>query len=369
MNETNSLFLVRTFCATYNHENYITDALNGFVMQQTTFPVVYTIIDDASTDSTPDVIRKFVSDGFDLNEPIVGYEKDTDYGHVTFARHKTNKNCYFAVIYLKENHYSQKKSRAPYLTEWMDTKYIALCEGDDYWIDPLKLQKQVDYLEEHDDVGLCFTDYCIREGERIRVESVFENGIDRIPNGFEDHLLRAGYIAPMSWLYRASYLPQLNDLKYFSDGSFSMALLFYHDSKVAYLPVQTSVYRVLPGSASRPETKAGQLKFGVGVLKTQVYYAELYGMKEDILKKIKSKAYFQMLPLALEAGEKEFVREAEAFFDSNNMYFPELLALCRGKIDLQKHYDKAQKELGVVRKSKAYKLGHFILDPYRKLIK
>ena len=149
-------FLVRTFCATFNHENYIADAMNGFVMQQTTFPVVYTIVDDASTDKTPEILRQFVDEFFDMENTSVGYDKDTDYGHVTFAQHKINKNCYFAVIYLNENHYSQKKSKAPYLSEWVDTKYIALCEGDDYWIDPLKLQKQVDFMEEHEDYSMCF---------------------------------------------------------------------------------------------------------------------------------------------------------------------------------------------------------------------
>jgi len=152
----NVSYLVRTFCATYNHESYITDALKGFVMQETSFPVVYTIVDDASTDKTAEVLRQFVNDHFVVSLLDGGYDKDTDFGHVTFARHKTNTNCFFAVIYLKENHYSQKKSKAPYLTEWMDTKYIALCEGDDYWIDPLKLQKQVDFMEEHEDYSMCF---------------------------------------------------------------------------------------------------------------------------------------------------------------------------------------------------------------------
>ena len=149
-------FKVRTYCATFNHENYILDALKGFAMQQTSFPVVYTIVDDASTDGTAAVIKKFISENFSLDADSVGYEKDLDYGHVTFAQHKTNKNCYFAVVYLKENHYSQKKPKAPYLSEWMDTKYIALCEGDDYWTDPLKLQKQVDFLEAHEDFSMCF---------------------------------------------------------------------------------------------------------------------------------------------------------------------------------------------------------------------
>jgi glycosyltransferase involved in cell wall biosynthesis len=150
------LYLVRTVCYTYNHENYILDALKSFAMQQTSFPVVYTIVDDASTDNTPVVLRQFVEENFDLGDALIGYEKDTDYGHVTFARHKTNENCYFAVVYLKENHYSQKRSKAPYLTEWDDTKYIAICEGDDYWTDPLKLQKQVDFLEAHEEYSMCF---------------------------------------------------------------------------------------------------------------------------------------------------------------------------------------------------------------------
>lgn len=149
------VYLVRAHCATYNHSMYITDALNGFVLQETKFPYVCSIIDDASTDGEQEVIKEYLQEFFDLQDSSVAYDRDTDYGHVTFAQHKTNKNCYFAVIYLKENHYSQRKSKTPYLKEWMDTKYIALCEGDDYWTDPLKLQKQVDYMEEHEDCCMC----------------------------------------------------------------------------------------------------------------------------------------------------------------------------------------------------------------------
>ncbi len=143
-------------CMTYNQARYITDAMNGFCMQQTNFPFVCTIVDDASTDGEQEVIRQYLNDNFDLQDASIAYEKDEAYGHVTFARHKTNVNCYFAVVYLNENHYSQRKPKAPYLKEWTDNvKYIALCEGDDYWTDPLKLQKQVDFLESHPDYSLC----------------------------------------------------------------------------------------------------------------------------------------------------------------------------------------------------------------------
>lgn len=149
-------YMVRVSCMTYNHSAYIIDAMNGFVMQQTDFPFVCIIIDDASIDGEQKVIKSYVQDRFDIQDSSVAYDKDTDFGHVTFARHKTNENCFFAVVYLKENHYSQKKSKALYYSEWIDTKYVAVCEGDDFWTDPLKLQKQVDFMEKHEEYSMCF---------------------------------------------------------------------------------------------------------------------------------------------------------------------------------------------------------------------
>lgn len=148
-------WMVCVICTTYNQSGYIIDALDGFVIQQTDFPFVCCIVDDASTDGEQEVIRKYVDENFDIQDISIAFDKDVDYGHVSFAQHKTNKNCYFAVIYLKENHY-RKKSKKPYIKEWEDNaKYIALCEGDDYWTDPMKLQKQVDFLEGHPGFSLC----------------------------------------------------------------------------------------------------------------------------------------------------------------------------------------------------------------------
>lgn len=211
-------FLLRAHCATYNHSPYITDAMNGFVMQKTDFPFVCTIMDDASTDGEQEVIKKYMQNFFDLQDSSVAYERDTDYGHLTFAQHKTNKNCFFAIILLKENHYSQRKNKAPYLTEWMDTKYIALCEGDDYWTDPLKLQKQVDFLEKHEECSLCCHRYKIySEADEQWLPDYVAEMFEQHPDGFFftsadnfDHWITK----TMTLLYRRSAIANVDFSKY-----------------------------------------------------------------------------------------------------------------------------------------------------------
>ena len=142
-------------CHTYNQASYIVDALNGFTMQRTDFPYICFIIDDASTDGEPDVIKQYLSDHFDLEDDSVQRTEETDDYYLIIARHKTNRNCFFAVFLLKYNHFNKKSKYAYYKKEIEGVKYVALCEGDDYWTDPLKLQKQVDFLDNHPDYSLC----------------------------------------------------------------------------------------------------------------------------------------------------------------------------------------------------------------------
>jgi len=362
-------FMVRVSCMTYNQSSFITDALNGFVMQQTSFPFVCTIIDDASTDGEQKVIKDYVQEHFDLRDSYFAYEDDRDYGHVTFARHKNNKNCFFAVVYLKENHYSQNKSKAPYLVEWTDTKYVAFCEGDDYWIDPLKLQKQVDLMETHNEVGLCYTDYCVRTMDGKVSPAVFESGADTVPSGFEDHLLRAGYIAPMSWFWRRTYKDLWQNSMSFIDGTFAVALEFYKNTEVAFLPDVTSVYRVSDGSASHPGTKEKQLRYQLDVYKTQLLYSEKYRVGPELVDKIKSKAYFELLPLAIETNRKDFMEEAAAFFDSKNIYYSGLMGLCHQLAVEQREKRKMEKELNGIRSSKAYRIGKRVTKTLGGIVK
>lgn len=150
-------FKVAVRCFTFNQAKFVKDTLDGFCMQKTTFPYICMIVDDASTDGEQDVIKKYLNTNFLMTDSATTYTKETDYATISYAQHKENSNCFFVILFLKENHYSQRKAKMPYLKEWREgVEYEAMCEGDDYWIDPYKLQKQIDIFEDNPDCMLTF---------------------------------------------------------------------------------------------------------------------------------------------------------------------------------------------------------------------
>src|SRR5450759_4645946 len=126
--EVDVLPLVSVACLAYNHERYIRDAIEGFLKQRTTFPIEIIIHDDASTDCTSKIIGEY----------------EAKYPNL------------IKTISQIENQYSIGNNPGIIMLEKANGKYIALCEGDDYWTDPCKLQKQVDFLEANEDFVLCF---------------------------------------------------------------------------------------------------------------------------------------------------------------------------------------------------------------------
>ena len=183
MKESEYKYMVCTQCFTFNHAPYIVDAMNGFVMQKTTFPVITIIVDDASTDGEQEVIRNYLAEHF--QSP---YRTDeTEYARIICARHKTNNNCEFVVVLLKYNHFSIKKSKFPYLSEWLDNaKYHAICEGDDYWVDNEKLQIQFDAIELHPNMRMCTHAY--------KVVTDFKSGLGDTHTLKEDGILDTGLV-------------------------------------------------------------------------------------------------------------------------------------------------------------------------------
>lgn len=124
--------LVSITCLTYNHAPYLRQCLDGFVMQKTSFPIEILIYDDASEDGTQDIIREYERKYPDLIKPI--YQTENQY----------SKGVKVEFVY----NYPRAKG-----------KYIAFCEGDDYWTDPNKLQKQIDFLERHQEHVMCSHQY------------------------------------------------------------------------------------------------------------------------------------------------------------------------------------------------------------------
>lgn len=131
--------LVSICCITYNQASYLSEAIDGFLSQETDFPFEIIIGDDASSDGTRSIIEKY--------EAISG-------GLITAVVNDTNIGA------------TKNISKVMSLAQG---KYIAICEGDDYWHDPHKLQLQVDFLESHPSFSMCCHDYKIRNGDDVFV--------------------------------------------------------------------------------------------------------------------------------------------------------------------------------------------------------
>ena len=122
--------IVSIWCLAYNHEKYIKDALEGFLKQKTNFKFEVIVHEDCSTDNTAQIIKEY----------------EEKYPNI------------IKLIYQTENQYSKGiNSFRTFGFPRMKGKYVAFCEGDDFWVDENKLQKQVDYMESHPDCTFCFT--------------------------------------------------------------------------------------------------------------------------------------------------------------------------------------------------------------------
>lgn len=133
---------VSVICNTFNQADYIRDALDGFVIQKTNFDFEVLIHDDASTDGTQEIIKEYQSKYPKIIKPI--FESENQYSK--------------GVKISLEIQYPRVKG-----------KYIAFCEGDDYWTDPYKLQKQYDVLEEHLNIDMCAHKSLVVDAETNKV--------------------------------------------------------------------------------------------------------------------------------------------------------------------------------------------------------
>ena len=249
-------FRVWVRCATFNHAPYITATMDGFCQQQADFPFLCVIVDDDSKDGEQEVIRKYLCDHFETEET-----KDTDDFSLTIARHKENKNCYFAVFLLKYNHYSIKKSKEVYYQNLIaDSDYIAMCEGDDYWTDEYKLQKQVDALDANPQAVLAYTNFRIIDGEGKPISRPHIKefpGRSHSGNNLPTLLHHGNYIMTLTTMYRREVWQSESLANCPCKMDFALTLSAALMGDFIWLPEQTACYRSLENGMIASDLRKG----------------------------------------------------------------------------------------------------------------
>lgn len=215
---SNTIPLVSIICHTFNHEKFISKTIEGFLSQKTNFLFEIIIHDDASTDKTKEIISSY-------------YEK---YPNI------------IVPIYQQENKHSKRINIwTKYTFPAAKGKYIAICEGDDYWNDENKLQEQVNFLEQNENFSITWTNYSTLKGEvfgesNLKIEEKYFK-ID-LNNIFDPYCTMS-----LTTVFRKASLNlnQLDALKYFKDNSLYLLLLKNGDGM--FINKSTAIYRLHEG--------------------------------------------------------------------------------------------------------------------------
>ena len=261
--------LVSILCATYNQKDYIAQTIEGFLLQKVNFPIEIIIHDDASTDGTADIVRKYEAKHPDL---IKG-------------------------VYQTENQYSKRVAIWDnFIYPKAQGKYYAECEGDDYWTDPNKLQRQVDFLENHPDYIFSHTSfqyYDQTNGTFLEDKSAKKNlEIQQTePDKIGLYILDSNQyrIQTVTTLYRSNLHSMITDhfatSKYFLMGDTQVFFFASQFGKIHYDPTPTAVYRLTPNSAChRGERNKARLRFDLSCEEMRVYLSKYISDAKTICK-------------------------------------------------------------------------------------
>lgn len=213
--------MVSVICIAYNHEKFLRKCLDGFIMQKTNFKFEVIVHDDASTDGTKAIIEEYVTKYPDIFFPI--YQTENQYSKgVAFVD-----NIMFPIA---------------------KGKYIAICEGDDYWCNENKLQLQYDFMEEHAECSACFHNTEIQ----IYNEGIigYENNWKELHYMNEEDVFKMGSVHTSSFFIKRECFVKPVYGKHLWTGDLVRRLNAYKYGKLAVLPQVMSVYNVNQGAGS-----------------------------------------------------------------------------------------------------------------------
>ena len=282
--------LVAIKCFAYNHEPYLRECLDGFVMQQTDFPFVAIVHDDASTDNSADIIREYATKYPNIIKPIYETENQYSKGDGSLARIMN------ATI------------------DATGAKYIAVCEGDDYWTDTHKLQKQVDFMEQHNEYGMICSKSTIFEQKTRKFLGIKGNSGDEVfENLFHGH---SDLFTATTLFRKFVYDRCLEDTRNLIQFQLRIDTAIYYwfslNSKIYYMDEPTAVYRVLPDSACHSQNPNTTLKMMQRYLNVKIaFLSYCRGIADDkfsfMLEEIRDYEQ-QVIDYALYVREEELRR-------------------------------------------------------------
>ena len=285
--------LVSIVCTNYNKGDWIADAIESFLRQEASFAYEILLIDDRSIDHSAGIIRKYAEEHPDIIRAFYNEE-----------------NLGITRTWIK-------------VCGEARGKYIARCDGDDYWVDTKKLQKQVDLLRENKKSLWCSTDYDIitPAGETIH-KAAFENGLVDRSKSYAEMIATKGFTMSSTWLVDAKLMEKINSEidPLAVDDTFNIQLELFKRTELVYLPEATTVYRINEGSDSRPEEMETIRRRHKKLLATQLEYIEKYRDFEynEILKTL-FRRDFEIEMLAIERL-KDIYRQRERIAQLRRSY-------------------------------------------------
>ena len=267
---------------TYGHEKFIAEAINGVLMQACDFDVELVIVNDCSPDKTDKIIKSFIK-----SHP-----------------------CSSWIKYIKQEKNIGMMPNFIFALQQCKGEYIALCEGDDYWIDLLKLQKQVDFLEANPDYILCFHEVAILKtnGE------IVDDFITKVPENYEaiETLARFGnYIHTPSVVFRNVLKEFPFEFEHSPIGDYFLYMMLAEHGKLKYLDEKMGVYRYGVGVFS------GNSRLTMAKTNLKLFTCLLSYLKDDEIKKI----VFDRQIDAVAHLEKILHEEYNSYFVSNHIFF------------------------------------------------
>lgn len=241
---------------TYNHDKFIAEAIEGVLMQQANFPVELIIADDCSPDATSQVVQHYI-------------DSHPNGGWISYHRHPSNKGMMSNLIWAFE----QAKG-----------DFIAVCEGDDYWIHPLKLQKQVDFLEEHPTYAFVHTDYdyLYNKTGKVTPNYYLSIGLKNSSGHVFEFTFLTTFIRTLTTCFRKEFLLECSHLLDISEknkwigADLQIYLYLTYKYPIGYMDESFGVYRRLEESASTSHSASKRIKFQRSHLEIRYYFLERF---------------------------------------------------------------------------------------------